>query len=145
MRPPGLSEGGRGRDMRLFAPVRACHGAGIVFLSGGQHARVATAHLNAISQLPTTKPGKVSFFYGRALQDRALAVWQGRDENFAAGQQAFYHRARLNRAASVGMYTSEMEAAPPSDEDPPTVRTGATIDSRGRRAASMQSAELNET
>jgi len=90
-----------------------------VLLSGGQHARVATAHLNAINQFPTAKPWKVSFSYGRALQDPALEVWQGRDENVAAGQRAFCHRARLNGAASVGTYTGEMEAASPSDEDPP--------------------------
>jgi hypothetical protein len=36
-----------------------------------------------------------------------------------AGQPAFYHRARLNGAASVGMYTGEMEAESPGDEDPP--------------------------
>ena len=92
---------------------------GVVFLSGGQQARLATAHLNAINQLPTPKPWKVSFSYGRALQDPALEVWQGRDENLAAGQRAFYHRARLNGAASVGMYTGEMEAESPGDEDPP--------------------------
>jgi fructose-bisphosphate aldolase, class I len=61
----------------------------------------------------------VSFSYGWALQDPALEVWQGCDENFAAGQGAFYRRARLNAAASVGTYTSEMEAASPSDKDPP--------------------------
>jgi fructose-bisphosphate aldolase, class I len=91
---------------------------GIVFLSGGQHARLATAHLNAINQLATPKPWKVSFSYGRALQDPALEAWQGRDENFAGGQQAFCHRARLNGAASVGTYTAAMEATSP-DEDPP--------------------------
>jgi fructose-bisphosphate aldolase, class I len=92
---------------------------GIVFLSGGQPARLATAHLNAINRLPSLKPWKVSFSYGRALQDPALEAWYGRDENLAAGQRAFYHRARLNGAASVGRYTDEMEAASPSDEDPP--------------------------
>jgi fructose-bisphosphate aldolase, class I len=104
------------RCLRRHVPVAV---PGIVFLSGGQHARLATAHLNAINQLPIPKPWKVSFSYGRALQDPALEVWQGRDENFAAGQQAFYHRARLNAAANVGTYTSEMEAASSSDEDPP--------------------------
>jgi len=45
---------------------------GVVFLSGGQHARLATAHLNAINRLASPKPWKVSFSYGRALQDPAL-------------------------------------------------------------------------
>jgi fructose-bisphosphate aldolase, class I len=92
---------------------------GIVFLSGGQQARLATAHLNAINRLPSTKPWKISFSYGRALQDPALEAWRGRDENLAAGQRAFHHRARLNGAASVGKYTGGMEAASPSDDDPP--------------------------
>jgi fructose-bisphosphate aldolase, class I len=92
---------------------------GIVFLSGGQHARLATAHLSAIDQLPIPKPWEVSFSYGRALQDPAFEVWQGHDENFVAGQQAFYQRARLNAAANVGTYTSEMEAASAGDKDPP--------------------------
>ena len=92
---------------------------GIVFLSGGQQARLATAHLNAINRLPSPKPWKISFSYGRALQDPALEAWRGRDENLAAGQRAFHHRARLNGAASVGKYTGGMEAASPSDDDPP--------------------------
>jgi fructose-bisphosphate aldolase, class I len=92
---------------------------GIVFLSGGQRARLATVHLNAINRLPSLKPWKISFSYGRALQDPALEAWRGRDENLAAGQRAFYERARLNGAASVGKYTCEMEAASPSEDDPP--------------------------
>jgi len=103
------------RGLRRGVPTAV---PGIVFLSGGQHARLATAHLNAINQLPT-QPWKVNFSYGRALQDPALERWQGRDENFAVGQRAFYHRARSNGAASVGMYMGEMEAGLPGDEDPP--------------------------
>jgi fructose-bisphosphate aldolase, class I len=91
---------------------------GIVFLSGGQPARLATAHLNVINGLAGPKPWKVSFSYWRALQDPALEAWHGRNENLSAGQRAFYHRARLNGAASVGKYLDEMEAALPSDEDP---------------------------
>jgi fructose-bisphosphate aldolase, class I len=92
---------------------------GIVFLSGGQNARLATAHLSAINRLPRPKPWKVSFSYGRALQDPALEAWHGRDENLAAGQRALYRRASSNGAASVGKYTDEMEAASPSTDDPP--------------------------
>jgi fructose-bisphosphate aldolase, class I len=83
---------------------------GIVFLSGGQKDRLATAHLNAINRLPGPKPWKLSFSYGRALQDAAMAAWQGRDENLKAGQQAFYHRARCNSAATRGEYADQMEA-----------------------------------
>ena len=73
--------------------------------------RLATAHLNAINQLPGPKPWKISFSYGRALQDPALEAWHGRDENLKAGQEAFYRRAKCNSAASIGKYTDEMEAA----------------------------------
>ena len=74
---------------------------GVVFLSGGQSAHLATAHLNAINQLPGPRPWRVSFSYGRALQDPALEAWRGRDENLPAGQQALYRRAKFNAAASV--------------------------------------------
>jgi fructose-bisphosphate aldolase class I len=90
---------------------------GIVFLSGGQPARSATIHLNAINRLHGRKPWKISFSYGRALQDPALEAWNGRDDQLPAGQQAFCHRARLNGAAALGKYTDEMEAASPSESE----------------------------
>ena len=104
------------RCLRRHVPAAV---PGIVFLSGGQNARLATIHLNAINQLPDLKPWKLSFSYGRALQDPALEAWHGRDENLQAGQQALYRRARFNGAASVGEYTAEMEAASSDAEDPP--------------------------
>jgi fructose-bisphosphate aldolase class I len=82
---------------------------GIVFLSGGQSAQQATAHLNAINRLPGPKPWKISFSYGRALQDAALEAWRGRDENVKAAQEALAHRARCTGAASLGRYTDDME------------------------------------
>jgi fructose-bisphosphate aldolase, class I len=96
------------RCLRRHVPAAV---PGIVFLSGGQKDRVATAHLNAINRPPGPKPWKISFSYGRALQDAALEAWHGRDENLKAGQQAFYHRARCNGAAARGEYTDQMEAA----------------------------------
>jgi len=94
------------RCLRRHVPAAV---PGIVFLSGGQSARLATAHLNAINRLPGPKPWKVSF-----SED-----WHGRDENLAHGQKALYRRARCNGAASVGKYTDEMELASPSADDPP--------------------------
>ena len=82
---------------------------GIVFLSGGQSAVVATEHLNAINSIARSKPWKISFSYGRALQDLALATWLGNKQNYSAAQQAFYHRANCNAAASVGKYAAAME------------------------------------
>jgi len=82
----------------------------IVFLSGGQDYRLATEHLAAINQLATMKPWTLSYSYGRALQDEAMAIWKGRRENVAAAQQAFHHRARCNSAAVLGSYRTEMES-----------------------------------
>src|SRR6516225_3737943 len=73
------------RCLRRHVPAAVC---GIVFLSGGQDARQATAHLNAINQLPGPKPWKISFSYGRALQDPALEAWHGKENSLAAGQRA---------------------------------------------------------
>jgi fructose-bisphosphate aldolase, class I len=95
------------RCLRRHVPAAV---PGIVFLSGGQSGQVATAHLNAINRLPGPKPWKISFSYGRALQDPALEAWHGRDENLKSGQQALAQRARCNGAASRGTYTEEMEA-----------------------------------
>ena len=74
--------------------------AGIVFLSGGQSDVVATAHLNAINSSAAIKPWKISFSYGRALQDRALATWLGNKQNrvrlrklFITGPSAMERRA----------------------------------------------------
>jgi fructose-bisphosphate aldolase, class I len=96
------------RCLRRHVPAAV---PGIVFLSGGQKDLVATGHLNAINRLPEPKPWRISFSYGRALQDAAMAAWHGRDENVPAGQQALYHRARCNGAAARGEYTDATEAA----------------------------------
>lgn len=96
------------RCLRRHVPAAV---PGIVFLSGGQEDRLATAHLNAINRLPGPKPWKISFSYGRALQDAALEAWLGRDENMKVGKRALYHRTRCNAAASLGKYADEMEVA----------------------------------
>ena len=96
------------RCLRRHVPAAV---PGIVFLSGGQSDVVATKHLSAINTLETPRPWKVSFSYGRALQDSALAAWQGKAEQFKAGQQAFHHRAKCNSAAARGRYTETMERA----------------------------------
>jgi fructose-bisphosphate aldolase class I len=104
------------RCLRRHAPAAV---PGIVFLSGGQPARLATAHLSAINQLPGSRPWKVSFSFGRALQDPALEAWRGLDQNLNAGQRAVRHRAKLNGAATLGNYTDNMEQTAPAADDPP--------------------------
>jgi fructose-bisphosphate aldolase class I len=84
---------------------------GIVFLSGGQSDELATAHLNAMNAMAVAHPWQVSFSYGRALQAPAMKAWKGEPGRIAAGQQAFYHRARCNSAARHGRYTPELERA----------------------------------
>jgi fructose-bisphosphate aldolase class I len=96
------------RCLRRHVPAAV---PGIVFLSGGQSDRLATAHLNAINQLAARKPWKISFSYGRALQDPALRAWHGRDEHVKAGQEALSQRLRCNGAASLGRYSEDMETA----------------------------------
>lgn len=80
----------------------------INFLSGGQSSEQATAHLNAMNQLGNL-PWNVSFSYARALQDDSMKTWRGQTQNVAAGQKAFYKRAKLNSLAATGQYTSTME------------------------------------
>jgi fructose-bisphosphate aldolase, class I len=81
---------------------------GIVFLSGGQSDEDATAHLNAMNA-KGPHPWRLSFSYGRALQSPALKAWHGKQDQVEAGQRAFYHRAKLNSAATTGLYAPEME------------------------------------
>lgn len=83
---------------------------GIVFLSGGQTEVEATAHLDAMNRMGPL-PWKLSFSYGRALQQSALKAWSGKSENVAAGQRAYLHRAHMNWAAATGAWTEEMEKA----------------------------------
>jgi fructose-bisphosphate aldolase class I len=82
---------------------------GIVFLSGGQSAQVATAHLNAMNAAGATHPWPLSFSYGRALQEPALKTWAGKSANFAAAQAALVHREKCNSAACLGTYNDAME------------------------------------
>jgi fructose-bisphosphate aldolase class I len=82
----------------------------IAFLSGGQSAEVATARLNAMNvRFKSRLPWAVAFSFARAIQQPALELWKGRDENVLAAQQALYHRARCNQAARRDEYSQEME------------------------------------
>ncbi|GAC1320186.1 MAG: fructose-bisphosphate aldolase class I [Collimonas sp.] len=85
---------------------------GIVFLSGGQSAQDATAHLNAMNQLGA-HPWPVSFSYGRALQAPVLAAWKGLEQNVAEAQKTFFRRCQLNGLAHLGKYDSAMEGTSP--------------------------------
>ena len=89
--------------------------AGIAFLSGGQPAELATARLNAMQVLCHTgaarRPWPLTFSFGRALQQPALAIWAAEGANRLAAQQALLLRAGCNRAAARGEYDASMETA----------------------------------
>jgi len=81
---------------------------GIAFLSGGQSPTDATLHLSLMNSAGPL-PWPLTFSYGRALQEDALAAWAGKPSSFAAGQKAFSERAKLNALAAGGSYSAEME------------------------------------
>ncbi|MGH8401727.1 MAG: class I fructose-bisphosphate aldolase [Gammaproteobacteria bacterium] len=95
------------RVLRRHVPAAV---PGIVFLSGGQSAELATAHLNAMNALGSY-PWVLSYSYGRALQAPALAAWKGQETGLAAGQKALHHRAQCNSAACAAIYNPGMEKA----------------------------------
>lgn len=93
------------RCLRLAVPSRV---PGIVFLSGGQDGVEATERLNAICA--TGGPWKLSFSFGRALQDLAIKAWMGRLSGVPAAQAALLHRAKCNALAVQGKYSRAAEA-----------------------------------
>ena len=81
---------------------------GIAFLSGGQSDIDATAHLDAMNKIGGF-PWKLSFSYGRALQQAALKAWMGKEENMNNAQAAFSHRALMNKNAALGKWNKDLE------------------------------------
>lgn len=77
--------------------------AGIVFLSGGQTPDQATANLAAITKHARSAgaPWPLTFSYARALQDEALEIWKGKEENVPAARAAYLARlAKVSAALS---------------------------------------------
>ncbi|SDU35202.1 class I fructose-bisphosphate aldolase [Stappia sp. ES.058] len=83
---------------------------GIAFLSGGQSDELATEHLSLMNASGNL-PWKLTFSYGRALQQSALQAWRGKTENVEAAQAAFAHRARMNGLAARGEWSKTLETA----------------------------------
>ena len=81
---------------------------GIAFLSGGQSDIDATAHLDAMNKIGGF-PWKLSFSYGRALQQAALKAWMGKEENMNNAKAAFSHRALMNKKAALGKWNKDLE------------------------------------
>ena len=83
---------------------------GIAFLSGGQSAELASARLNAMNvRFKSSVPWALTFSFARAIQQPALEIWRGDEANVKMAQQALLHRAKCNRAARRGEYSTAME------------------------------------
>jgi fructose-bisphosphate aldolase, class I len=70
--------------------------AGVAFLSGGQPPERATANLGAMQH--HRAPWPLTFSFGRALVDPALAAWHGDPALVEAGQAALAERVAANAA-----------------------------------------------
>ena len=81
---------------------------GITFLSGGQSDVNATAHLDAMNKIGGFS-WKLSFSYGRALQQPSLKAWLGKEENAPQAQEALSHRALMNKLAANGAWNLDLE------------------------------------
>ena len=81
---------------------------GITFLSGGQSDVNATAHLDAMNKIGGFS-WKLSFSYGRALQQPSLKAWLGKEENIPKAQEALSHRALMNKLAANGAWNLDLE------------------------------------
>jgi fructose-bisphosphate aldolase, class I len=104
-----------GPDEVAEATLRALAGvplavAGIAFLSGGQRPERATENLAVMQRLPHIWP--LTFSFGHALVDPALAAWRGDPARWPAGQRALARRISMNVAALAGRYSPELELDP---------------------------------
>jgi fructose-bisphosphate aldolase class I len=82
---------------------------GVAFLSGGQSPQQATSRLNTMHKLYPSLPWALTFSYARAVQQPAMDLWAGKEENVAAAQQALFYRAYLNSLARKGKYRPDLE------------------------------------
>jgi fructose-bisphosphate aldolase class I len=83
--------------------------AGIVFLSGGQSSEEVTANLNEIELTAKDVSWPISFSFERGLQNEAMKIWKGNDQNIDSAQRALFRRSRLVSLARQGKYNPEME------------------------------------
>ena len=84
---------------------------GVVFLSGGQPATLASSRLNAMNvRFRDRLPWALTYSYSRAIQQPALEIWQGKPDRVAAAQEALVHRAACNHAARGGRYDAKADA-----------------------------------
>lgn len=83
----------------------------VAFLSGGQSGELASERLNAMNlQFKGRLPWSLTFSFARAIQYPALEIWNGKESNVPAAQQALSHRAKCNWAARGGEYSKAIES-----------------------------------
>ena len=76
---------------------------GIVFLSGGQSPDQASNNLNAIGAIGA-QPWPITYSYSRAVQEPALKIWHGNQNNIKKAQLKFAQLLARNSAARNGEY-----------------------------------------
>jgi len=81
---------------------------GMAFLSGGQSEIQATENLNMIN-LKNNSNFKMTFSYGRALQQSALKFWAKNQDDIKKTQELFNHRANMCTLAAKGKWKKELE------------------------------------
>lgn len=96
--------------LRVFRETVPKDIGGIVFLSGGQTPKQATANLQAIAN-HGTQSWKMTFSFARALQEPVLATWRGEPERVPAAQAALLTRLKHNALAQQGRYDSAADTA----------------------------------
>ena len=94
--------------VRMLKATTPSETGGVVFLSGGQTAIEASAHLNAIAKQEPLS-WEIAFSYARALQEPALRIWAGKDENVPAAREEFLKRLKLNQLADQAEYDISLE------------------------------------
>jgi len=81
---------------------------GIAFLSGGQSEIEATENLNMIN-IKNNSSFKMTYSYGRALQQSALKYWSKNLDDIEGTQKVFNHRANMTTLAAKGEWKKELE------------------------------------
>jgi len=83
---------------------------GVAFLSGGQSYELASERLNMMHlRFGQVMPWPLTFSFSRAIQQPALDIWKGEDQNIAAAQKMLAYRASCNSAARRAEYSHAME------------------------------------
>eukprot|EP00455_Lapot_gusevi_P051065 TRINITY_DN752_c0_g1_i3.p2 TRINITY_DN752_c0_g1~~TRINITY_DN752_c0_g1_i3.p2 ORF type:complete len:379 (-),score=183.86 TRINITY_DN752_c0_g1_i3:102-1238(-) len=89
---------------------------GVTFLSGGMSEEEASINLNALNLYNLgPRPWKLTFSYGRALQQSTIKTWAGKKENVAKAQAALIVRAKANSEAQLGKFKSTAKSGAASE------------------------------